>query len=152
MPAPLPLFPFPCFGKGSKDTGPSGPVRLLQNVLLAHMPEFGRAIGLIPDGDYGDKTVAAITALQHVALLEGSLEPEEVTGFFDLATRRYVAAALTLDFDCVPFQEGGGCMYMAPGFAEPKLWTPDASRPPDQADLREEATSTPQYQGVPCTD
>ena len=64
-----PFFP-PYLDRGSLDTGPNGPVRFLQNFLIAHIPAFARAIGLVPDGDYGDKTLAGVAFVQYQAMVE----------------------------------------------------------------------------------
>ena len=135
MPA-TPFFPpFP-MGRGFKDIGPNGPVRFLQNFLFAHMSELAKAIGLDPDGDYGNKTISMVAVIQYAAFEGDCLRAEDVTGNFDLVTRTYLAKDQHLYFDKLPMQEGGGCMYVTPDSPEPKLWPP-APDPDAAADSAE---------------
>jgi|GEM_PF-2762308 hypothetical protein len=118
------LFP-PHLDKGSRDTGPNGPVRFLQNLLIANLPEVARAIGLIPDGDYGDKTLALVVFVQYLAAREGyDVEPDNIDGHLGPITRKGLLAEWHLALDKIPAQAGGECLYMGPGFTEPKPWPP----------------------------
>jgi len=116
------LFP-PFLNFGSEDKGPNGPVRYLQNTLIAYRPRLAAAIGLVPDGKYGKVMQAMVIIIQDEAVEDRQVDENfEVDGHTGTRTRGLMKELWRLDVNAIPFVEGGECMYMAPDSAEPQLW------------------------------
>ena len=106
-------------------------MRDLQKKLGVAEPELTAAVGLIPDGDYGDKTFIVVAVIQVRAILAGYIaEGFVVDGHCGRATRAYFQAnILVVDLNEIPFAEGGECMYADPDLSEPLLWKADSEEP-----------------------
>jgi hypothetical protein len=140
------LFP-PYLNKGSKDLGPNGPVRLLQEGLSQFFPGTAAKIRLVVDGNYGDRTEILVIVLQDTVnrklgnrfeeLLEvdGNFEPATRTACWDNLQDWYVMPAR-------PSNPGGACMYVGPDSPEPILWDPLADENlPSTEEIRVEGTA-----------
>lgn len=138
---------------GSRDKGPNGPVRYLQNILFAWRPRLARAFELVPDGDYGDVTKKLIMVLQDEADPHWHQGAFVVDGNFGPATRAYILdGLLVLDLDAIPFAEGGACVYIDDEGNE-QLWDPIAAAAhgaagEEQLELMENAAEHPDQHDI----
>jgi hypothetical protein len=116
-----PLFP-PYLDHGSSDTGPFGPVRILQGLLFIEMPELARVVGLVADGDYGLATKSLVAFVQYMAMGKVDFPAERVDGNLGPETREYLRREWSVNFDNIPFRAGGECTYVSPEFGKPQSW------------------------------
>jgi hypothetical protein len=111
---------------GSRDSGLNGPVRYLQNTLIAWDTRMAAAVGLIPDGDYGERTARMVVVLQASAISDDMIVPDGFTVDGDCGpnTREYIKDFWRLDLNAIPFIAGGECEYCDSESPEPQLWNP----------------------------